>query len=343
MTAGTRIAIIVGLLLAAAIMFSLGDSLTPCDHRLQGQLQLLQGELQAVKAQLLDYHRAHGRYPSNDEGLAALDNFQSRFKAVVFVRPYDAEGYGGLWPEWNDASYDWAADVRLFREHHGRAPSKPGDLVALTAMASEHDPDFKPVEVDLAIGRDDHIFLMTDAGILSPWLVPYVYENCQGLGPAAFADSPAPRGLAERYSVRVDDGVYVYSVGGRLCAEELAPITWRRTVVALIVLLLFGAALLFVLLSFRASARAGIAALTTLLVATCGWFFLCFVVLAHPCMLWPPRFYHRDPRMLTEQRQLLEKYHSRGVLSDASYRRALSAIEFPPPAKEEQDASPGPR
>ena len=57
---------------------------------LRSHLEIVQDQLADLKDHLQAYREAHGRYPTNDEGLATLDNFESRFKAYLRRHPDDS-------------------------------------------------------------------------------------------------------------------------------------------------------------------------------------------------------------------------------------------------------------
>lgn len=107
-------------------------------------------QLDQVKKMLIEHKQKYGRYPDNDEGLLALDEFRKQMENVN--------------PDVLDFFYK-------------------GDL-----MPSE-------------------------AGVLSLWGVPLMYENRSGLDPALFDFSPVNQDPDWKYSIEVDKDIYVYSVG----------------------------------------------------------------------------------------------------------------------------------
>ena len=47
------------------------------------------------------------------------------------------------------------------------------------------------------------------------------------------------------------------------------------------------------------------------------------------CYIMSPLFHRRTPEMVQEQRELLTRYHDRGVINDGTYRKSLDALENP--------------
>ena len=73
---------------------------------LRSHLTIIRDQLDGLRNHLRRHKEAHGRYPTNDDGLAVLDNFEARF-TVYFYRdpaePLDSlrslhrGGYGRFW------------------------------------------------------------------------------------------------------------------------------------------------------------------------------------------------------------------------------------------------------
>jgi hypothetical protein len=51
----------------------------------------------------------------------------------------------------------------------------------------------------------------------------------------------------------------------------------------------------------------------------------------YTCYQMSPFFSHRDPATIAAQQELLAKYRDAGVITDATYRRALNAANPAPP------------
>ena len=265
---------------------------------------------------------------------AALDNFD----ATVSIRLYRHKGYpddvptpSGGWPGL------WSHDeepVRAFRQLQQSHPRKAmATLLASLECAEQPNgsqtqpaggPAIKAVPVVLAVGRGDYVFVLSQAGPLSPWMVPYVYENRNGLDPALFADSPADEDEQRQYSVEVDDGVYVYSLHAKPEAETLNATRRQQRRVRVVgwtlVLVGVGSFVALVCVSWKGA----LASLAALFVAA-----LTSPLLEPSCyaMAMSPLFDRRDPEIMAQRRELLDKYHSRGVIGDAAYAKSLAALE----------------
>jgi len=207
---------------------------------LDEHLAFIRKQLEGLKDSLRLYKEAHGRYPTNDEGLAVLDTFESRFKTRFALPKQEMRGaYGGLlggsgfWPR------ELEICLEVFRIRNERSPEtadeffstcriQPSQALSLKGLdLSRLGDEWSVYDLEMAIDRNNNLYVLTPGGVVSPWHIPYVYENRNGLDAALFADSPANDDGRRRYSVEVDDGIYVYSVGGQSYAEEYDA-AWRR-------------------------------------------------------------------------------------------------------------------
>ena len=162
-----------------------------------------------------------------------------------------------------------------------------------------------------------------------------MYENRNGLEPAKFAFSPANGDTKRRYSVLVDEGVYVYSLDGQVCAETLDKLWWEDIGPVIVGLSMIAAALVATIMLFVAGGRRiAIAAMVT--PALLGGF---FGSIRSTCYAMDPLFSRRDPKMVVQQKDLLDKYRVSGIISEETYRKSLAGIE---PVKLQEPAAPKP-
>jgi len=308
----------------------------------RAHLEIVRSQLAGLKVHLRKYKQAHGRFPTNDEGLAALDNFD----AVIEPRLPQFAGATQEYPQVY-CRFFWPAVRRVAEMYHNEDPENRERLLqelptVLSGYLLAEDADLRgvrPFPVRLAIGEGDNVYILSSAGVLSPWFIPYVYENRRGLDPARFRDSPAEEDGERRYSVAVDDGVYVYSVGAQEYAAKLDRLWWRDNWprFAGVGLLLAAVVMLVV---FLRRVRWGRKAALAVTVAAAGAGAFVGTAARVTCYIMAPLFYRRDPQMLARRRELLERYRRRGVIGQEAYEKALSAMELKlgePPAK-----APGP-
>jgi len=300
--------------------------------RIQHHLRVIQSQLADLKQNLVEYRRAHGRYPTNNEGLAALDSFESRFKVVFhFYVGNHEDGLRGFDESTDSFSLLYAkSGIAYFRGMHGRAPGSAAEFRLLYPEREATPWDggkVVPVEFELAITPSNGVLILSPPGVLSPWLTPYVYENRNTLDPALFADSPANLDDKGRFSVNVDEGVYVYSVGAQLLAQRYDREWWRYHGPRLTGagLLILAAGLLVALLCCLPGRKAKLGAAAAVLVA--GG--IGSIQVYATCYAMRSLFYRRDAQMVAAQRELLEKYRSRGVIAEATFRTAVAALEKP--------------
>jgi len=177
------------------------------------------------------------------------------------------------------------------------------------------------------------------SGILTSWGEPFIYENRRGLAQSAFAESGATLDTGHRYSVQVDKGIWIWSVGARRVYEAQRRWSLQRTVIRLLIILL-GAALLavYIIASRRTAlgkpnatgrvlsgAFSGIAALLSFAVASVlasalalSTVYSCYLTLNGS----PP-----DRGPVQDYLKTIAAYRDRGVISDTAYRKLVDAIE----------------
>jgi len=298
--------------------------------RLLAHMGVIDRQLSELKDLLIRYRAIHGGYPTNDEGLAVLDGFDGRFKTVLYQhvsRPGDSTSfYSGLSGNFLE---DSKQAIKDFRAKHSRAPQNAQEFQQppYGMFKPERPSDYVPVDVELGITEADDVFLLSPAGVLSPWMVPYIYENRIGMDRQAFADSPAGVDTKRRYSVEVDKGgVYVYSVGGQLYAEKLDSMQWDDTQMILFGLGLLLAALVFTALMFVSSAAAITGTLALIGSAAIAFSFH-YNRPQELCYMMSPLFSDRNPELVPRQKELLDKYRDAGVLGDQAYHKAMAALD----------------
>jgi hypothetical protein len=317
------------------------------------QLAECRANLDGIRALLREQKTRDGTYPTTDEGLAALTTFQARFPVVCTVE--DA-----FWPQterWVTScgpgeaeQVPWVLihEPRRRDGEPGENPTSAPDLfrVARDVWAGERGLDylrvgpFKPrrVRLDLAFAAGGTAYLVSPAGILSPSLVPYGYENRLGRPDADFAGSPVQSDSGRRYSLLVDDRIYLYSADGELIAADLDRQRSNavRTRWAGGGLLVLAAALVVLALRRRrfvaTALTAGIAALLGLgarnVLVSC----------------YKPAVGFGGHRLAAaRQRELADEYHRSGVFTDATYKLVLEVLALessPEPGKTGSDSPP---
>ncbi|NQU39421.1 MAG: hypothetical protein HQ523_05665 [Lentisphaerae bacterium] len=308
-------------------------------------IRLTREQLAAVSRHLRDYRKSHGRYPTNDEGLAVLDGFATRQKVFLY-RPANsdqAQGYSFTRDGYEvDAFWFWSQGHSLiarFWSDHEHAPTttdellKSGlpqqfgvDLLAARGNAPVDDtPGIETVEWELAIGHDCLVFLISPGGIMSAWQVPFVYENRNDTGAGAFEDSPVDDDSDGQYSVKVDEGIHVWSVGAQQYADELDTLLSPGLVTGVIGVTAILLTLLLIWLTLSPTGRAvaimGLAASSVIALAT-RVTISCYL----PSNIAP----QRSPEMVSRRQELLDKYHGAGAISKETYTKSLVAMGLKP-------------
>jgi hypothetical protein len=262
----------------------------------------------------------------NDEHLGVLDDFQIRFPLPV--RPVEDERRNPSGIRWMG---EWSRQNILastLREQVRRPLARQQALAESLYLTA----DIPGIEI--AIGKRDTILLFRDGLACSPWGIPYVYENRNGLPASVFADSPAthPDG---RFSLKVDEGIYLWCISAKGPAGELAVLEARksiRQVAGWVMIALFVAALLW--WTFRIYTGLGCAGWLAMLISLPAGAVMTTV--GTTCYVMIPFFSHRDPTTIAAQQELLARYRDAGVITDATYRRAMAAanptVPISPPA-----------
>ena len=303
----------------------------------QRHLDILQGQLSGLKSHLLKHRQAHGRYPTNDEGLAELDNFETKLDLYFLVDSEPDSDRVPLLSRFAEAlEFEWQNVARQYRADRQKdASAARGSLARALggrpeAFAGKELPSGRDsVKLTVALGDQDEFYLLTPAGILSPWGLLYTFENRVGLDAAKFEGSPANRDSRGRYSIRVDGGVYLCAADGEVWATEVDRRWWELNRPRLFggILLCIAATLPFFLMVRSGRARSVLGASVLLVSAGAGYGVheLCRTT----CYIMSPLFIRRTPEMVSRQKELLDAYHARGVISDVVYQRSVAALSAP--------------
>jgi len=180
-----------------------------------------------------------------------------------------------------------------------------------------------------------------DGGILSSWLEPFIYENRRGLPEDLFTDSPVNQDKGQYYSLKVDDGIYVYSVGAMIkyksYAELLSEIKMMKILSLAIAIISIILIIVFIRLFIKAKRPAKeppkpwvsilriisgtILALASIFIALIPW------SVTITCYAMSSFGLHSRPRMIKEYNTLLDKYHQRGVINQQTYQKIKTALD----------------
>jgi len=320
----------------------------------------IQQPLSALKVHLQNYRKSHGRYPSTDEGLATLDNFTTRVKIRMYRHAdrWNSEADSLCSPSSKRELYEryfqhLRDSVREYRREHGHTPQTSDEVRKLVFGSpysrylepGEVEPEdcpagVEPVEWELALGHNDEVFFMSPGVLLSHWQMPYVYENRNGADASVFADSPADNDPEGRFSIKVDKGVYIWSVSAKKDAEERIE-SYRqanrrldrrqsfRVTQCVIGVMLLLASIAWIwwqvprVSKIRAAACLGISVIMVALLrrAPLESMTTCYIP---SLILW------RNPVAVSRRRELLDKYRAGGAISDETYRKSLESMGLKP-------------
>ena len=291
-------------------------------------MRVVQHQLASLSHHLALYKQSHGRYPTNDEGLPALDNFKARFP-VDF--PEDEETLRKVAGNLYDPNYRMSMRYLGSLEESGELPKNAEEFRQLALWPKLRDLPKReattPPTVDLAIAKDGEVFLITHSGVMTPWLVPYIYENRNGLDQSKFAGSLVEKDPARQYSVEVDKGVYVYAVGGQQLVRRLNEYWWLDNGQKFVGAgFLFVALILFIWLNVKKQSPVRKTAVALVLSAGTG---LLLNSVKMSCYAMGSLFRPSDPAIVSRQRELLDQYYRQGVIAEPTYKKALEGLEPP--------------
>jgi len=300
------------------------DVLSRWPPREQRMLAVITARLPGLKEALLKYRRLHGKYPDNNEGLGALDTFDARFE-------FGNEGSGDreCRVPANDLELGWPHImlVRWREDHSGRPPTNAHEISS--ALGDRYNTETIVCEIrgtnvfaELAIDCFNNVYLVGSAGVLTPWRDPYMYENRIGMNPDVYRGSPANTDRKRQYSIRVDDGVYVYSVDAWKAYDCYREHWWARyTSVFIGVSVLVLDAFLVLVLCPRRSIALILSCIVGLMAGCVAHMFIPRTT----CYVMSSPFEHRDQKAIAKQIELIEQYHTNGVINDVTYQRLMDA------------------
>jgi len=221
-----------------------------------------------------------------------------------------------------------------FRKRHGRYPSNDEGLIAVKDLSKPVDPEDITLRVSLSRRYPSNELLKSAAGPLSAWEVPFVYENRRGIDPEKFAHSPVEEDHAGRYSLEVDDGIYIYSVGGwELSREYDGFLTkmyleiWGTRSLFLVLLIIY------LIFSYRSRAKkvqqiwftaTKVAAKILLLLLS---FFTGMASGSVTCYIMMYFDREKRPNLTAKYCTLLEKYKERGIIKEEAYQTLLETLK----------------
>jgi hypothetical protein len=331
---GVPILLIGGLCLAGVIL--LASSIFADGRRTwhsEGELEVIQAHLPVLKALLKDYADQTGHYPTTNEGLSPLISlFDTQITITHIGRwemPYEQQrGWWAPSRQLGRGALGFQRGIILQQIVH------PEDRLAI--LSAKEMSDFRPLPSSddggeiTVVWREhgdelEYLLVADDAGIYSPSLLPFMYENRRGLRPELFGDSPANEDANRRFSIEVDDGIYVYSLLGReLIAELRAAQLWAWGLASAGVACLLGALVLVFWPRPGKAGRLGMwlaVVVGSIVFGTAG---------RTTCYIMAPLFYRRRPEIIAQQRKLLDEYHERGVINDETYARLVRGTEGGP-------------
>jgi hypothetical protein len=244
----------------------------------------------------------------------AAYSYISIYPEYVWTRMYDGWAIIGERKNLqivNDALHE-------FRDQNGRYPTnEEGIASAMPADSIWKDSIKERPRVKLGA-----------AGMISPWGVPYVYENRIGLDPQLFADSPVQNDKGHYYSNKVDEDVFVYSIGCIPVAQEYIKLNRAKMIASDTAI---GGIVLFAILWIicRARPRSRVRQAAGVIAGAFGIFLSFFVPQVFSVSCYEPMPYGewRKGEVMVDYYDLLQKFRARGIIADEGYEKLENALK----------------
>lgn len=181
---------------------------------------------------------------------------------------------------------------------------------------------------------DDSSYWTYGRKLCSPWGDPLIYENRRGLAESKFADSGATIDTKRHYSIEVDKGIYLWSLGAQQHYETYA--IWKPKV-DLIRIFSSIIAIILVGLSVRLSIRDKQFTSWSDKIFGVIWSIIAGLVISIiPAALFIPMYaktcyegglsWYRRPELTKDYLELIDRYHNNGVIGDDAYKKIVDTM-----------------
>ena len=254
---------------------------------------------------------------------------------------------------------DIARHLKAYRAKNNRYPTNDEGLTVLSELKTRliEEYSYLPVPMGKRPKGKGSVYYGSlggmcsfEGGILSSWFEPFIYENRNGLPENLFSDSPVNNDRWEFYSIRVDDGIYVYSLSAIAYYHDYVNALAKRSRTRLIVwcLLAIAFALLnifiYLFIRLKKPSNSQPAKLGFKLIKTIGGIIIILgavlIGLKKPytynyketamCYDPVPNFdldLSRRPEIISQYNDLLDKYNQRGVINQVTYQKIKKALD----------------
>lgn len=306
-------------------------------NNLNTRLAIFQQQLSNLGTLLREYKGGHGEYPSNNKGLLSLDTFGSWHQVYAGIirrgDSYDIVGMRRL--ENDDELKRFIEEQRQKWKHPRPMPDFFVSIITEESNLSEYK------EYTMGIRKDDIGFIWGPVGPIDRWsLMPYLYENRIGLEPSAFEGSVINKDVSQNYSMRVDDGIYVYSIAAmneaQTCNQFESDIARRKIYILLII---FSSILIVVVILRKWLSVDGYVILKwivfIIIINALLVFFLVSAKRKEPLKdnyiyANVSRIYVRTPELVNQQKEMLDLYRKNNVITQEAYDKQIAALELTP-------------
>lgn len=284
----------------------------------------IQEQLWHLKKQLITRKTAHDTYPDNDLGLAILDDY-----CVIDEVLFETSG---------DDDHAWIGYVlfknRVSDEDDFSVNYRRYPFIGWYAL----NGPFPKINTDnhytyrgeyTLVSGDDVMFLLNDNIPVDPFmLLPYLYENRRAAPMSSFDFSLVNQDTDSKYSVGVDEGIYVYSTAGQYYSRECKRLEKKireSKNLILIIMLAFHIPIVLYLLQIWRSSRPSLGGYIFVVI-----FYYLLVSTLAPALAASRiarRFTNtRMPDVVQTQKEMLQSYHQKHIITDATCDKQMELL-----------------
>lgn len=291
---------------------------------LQGRMEFYQEQFTELAAYLKEYKQVNNEYPDNNMALSKLSFKGNR----CFIYVEFKENEKGLF------CISRPDVVSAEREIIEILQNRQKEVLPADPWLYDFGTKREGLEYEqyiLTIDNSEVPFILKDEQVVDWWyFLPYLYENRAGFSKTVFGDSFVNDDTHQQFSYRVDDGVYVYSIGAMHYAQELEQnnncmVLLNRYTNILMVMFILSIVGLTVKM-YLSSGRKKILLICTIIAYGAASF-----VVGHlgkePLDFMRHHISHLTPAMVQQQKNMLNLYYDNKVINEYNLKKQLKMLK----------------
>lgn len=302
-------------------------------NQLNKRLTVFHEQLEGLGVLLKEYKTEHKNYPTNNEGLVNLNQFDSLHQIFILIEYDDIyKNFGIRWR--NDDNV-----LKQFINHQKSTwllPKPKPDLFLGVLIKESNLSEY--IQYTMGIRNDGIGYILGSIGPVDRWsLMPYLYENRNGLASSALEGSVINNDNQRNYSIIVDEGIYVYSIAAMSDAHQynqLEKEIEKNKILSFIIII--PSSLLFIILFLKLFISDKKRTLKYVAILIAIDIVLIVVITPgkyHPTMedyCFGRTTYIRTPGLVNQQKEMLDLYRKNNVINQETYDKQIAALELTP-------------